>query len=115
MPRASPPKRRSAARNVRTTPRRPRRVGGIARAGRTMKECREVIDLLTEYLEGGLTPEEARRLEGHLANCDGCAGFLASLRTVRAAAGTAKADSIPEDCRRALRSFLETRLKPPKR
>ena len=114
MPRASPPKRRAAARQARTT-RRPPRVGLIARAGRTMRECREVIDLLTEYLEGGLTQEEARRLEGHLANCDGCSGFLASLRTVRAAAGTAKADSVPEDCRRALRSFLETRLKPPKR
>lgn len=80
-----------------------------------MQECREVVDLLTEYLEGDLTPEEARRLEGHLANCDACSGFLASLRTVRAAAGTAKAADVPEDCRRALRSFLDAHIKRPKR
>jgi anti-sigma factor RsiW len=87
MPRASPPKRRS------------------------MQECREVVDLLREYLEGGLTAEEARRLEGHLANCDACAGFLQSLRTVRAGAGALRADAVPEECRRALRDFLSTARK----
>lgn len=75
-----------------------------------MKECREVITLLTEYLEGGLSAAEARRLEQHLAGCEACAGFLASLKTVRAAAGTPKADSVPEACRKALRSFLKTKL-----
>lgn len=90
MPRASPPKRRAPTR----------------RPARTMQECREVVDLLTEYLEGGLTVDEARRLEGHLANCDACTGFLESLRTVRASAGALRADAVPDDCRRALRSFL---------
>ena len=71
-----------------------------------MKECREVIDLLTEYLEGGLAADEARRLEAHLANCDACTGFLASLRTVRAGAGTLRAEAVPVQCSRALRSFL---------
>jgi anti-sigma factor RsiW len=75
-----------------------------------MQECREVIDLLTEYLEGGLPAAEARRLERHLAGCDACAGFLESLKTVRAAAGTPKADSLPEECHTALRSFLRERL-----
>lgn len=103
MPRASPRpslrRQTSRGRAARTT-----RAGAAAR---TMKECREVIDLLTEYLEGGLSPDEAARLEAHLQGCDGCAGFLESLKSVRAAAGTPKADAIPEDCRRALRSFLK--------
>lgn len=105
MPRDAPPKR-------------PRRAGsgaGRSAASRSMRECREVIDLLTEYLEGGLAPLEARRLEAHLANCDACAGFLASLRTVRAAAGTSKAKAVPGDCRRALRSYLEAGRKRRKR
>lgn len=71
-----------------------------------MKECREVVDLLTEFLEGGLTAEEVRRLEAHLANCDACAGFLQSLRTVRAGAGALRADAVPEECARALRGIL---------
>jgi anti-sigma factor RsiW len=76
---------------------------------RTMQECREVIELLTEYLEGGLSASEAGRLEAHLAGCDACAGFLESLKTVRAAAGTPKLDAVPDDCRKALRSFLSAR------
>ena len=91
MPRASPSKRSSRV--------------------RTMKQCREVIDLLTEYLEGGLSGDESARLEAHLALCDGCAGFLQSLKTVRAAARTPKSETVPEDCRRALRSFLKARIK----
>ena len=79
---------------------------------RAMKECREVVDLLTEYLEGDLSTDDARRLEAHLASCDACAGFLQSLKIVRAAAGTPRAAAVPEDCRRALRSFLKARLAP---
>ena len=82
---------------------------------RTMRECREVVDLLTEYLEGGLAPSEAARLEGHMRGCDACAEFLASLRSVRGAARTPAAEAVPEDCRRALRSFLKSSLKPGKR
>ena len=103
MPRASP---RKTSRRTRSRD----RAGRTLRSGvavRTMKECREVIDLLTEYLEGGLSPIEATRLETHLAGCDGCSGFLESLKSVRAAAGTPKAETVPEDCRRALRSFLK--------
>ena len=80
-----------------------------------MKECREVIDLLTEYLEGGLSAAETDRLQAHLALCDACSEFLKSLQTVRAAAGTPKAASVPDDCRQALRSFLKKKLAGPKR
>lgn len=93
MPRASP---------RRTSPRK---------ASRTMKECREVIERLTEYLEGGLSQVEASRLEAHLAGCAGCAGFLASLKSVRTGVGTLRADAVPEECSRALRSFLATARK----
>jgi anti-sigma factor RsiW len=105
MPRAAPPKR----------PRRAASGAGRNAASRSMRECREVIDLLTEYLEGGLALLEARRLEAHLASCDACAGFLASLRTVRAAVGNAKVGVVPEDCRRALRSYLAAGMKRRKR
>jgi anti-sigma factor (TIGR02949 family) len=83
----------------------------MARKSRTMRQCREVVDLLTEYLEGGLSPGEVRRLEAHLASCDACTEFLKSLRAVRAAARTPAADAVPEDCRRALRSFLMAGLR----
>ena len=34
--------------------------------------CREVLDLLTEYLEGALAPEDCARVAAHLAECEGC-------------------------------------------
>ena len=33
--------------------------------------CREVLDLLTEYLEGALAPVEHARVAAHLEECDG--------------------------------------------
>jgi anti-sigma factor (TIGR02949 family) len=81
-----------------------------------MKECREVIELLTEYLDGAMSAEDRRALEAHLANCSACVEFLVSLRCVRAGVGTLRADAVPEECGKALRSFLsEAAPKRPKR
>jgi hypothetical protein len=114
MPRAAPSKKKARPPRAAARRRAPHRAISPASGGgaaRTMRECREVIDLLTEYLEGGLGREEARRLEAHLGSCDGCSEFLKSLRTVRAAARTPAADAVPDDCRRALRSFLKAGLR----
>ena len=46
--------------------------------------CREVVEILGDYLEGAMTPEDRVRLEQHLADCDGCAAYLEQLRvTIR--------------------------------
>jgi anti-sigma factor RsiW len=42
--------------------------------------CREFVELVTDYLEGALPEEERIRFEGHLAECDGCAGYLEDMR-----------------------------------
>lgn len=43
--------------------------------------CQELVELVTEYVEGALLPDERRRFEAHLAECDGCDGYLAQMRT----------------------------------
>jgi anti-sigma factor RsiW len=78
----------------------------------TIRHCREAIGLLTEYMEGDLTPGRVRQLEAHLAGCSACAGFLDSLRKTRDAARTLGAREVPEECRRALRTLLKDRLGP---
>ena len=35
--------------------------------------CAEVVELVTEYLEGGLSPHDRERFEEHLGVCDLCA------------------------------------------
>ena len=42
--------------------------------------CQEFVELVTDYLEGTLPDTERARLEAHLAECDGCDGYLEDMR-----------------------------------
>jgi anti-sigma factor RsiW len=42
--------------------------------------CREFVELVTDYLEGRLPEAERIRFEAHLAECDGCSGYLEDMR-----------------------------------
>jgi anti-sigma factor RsiW len=42
--------------------------------------CREFVELVTDYLEGTLPAQERARMEAHLAECDGCTGYLEDMR-----------------------------------
>ena len=42
--------------------------------------CREFVELVTDYLDGALPEAERIRFEAHLAECDGCTGYLEDTR-----------------------------------
>ncbi len=42
--------------------------------------CKELVELVTDYLEGVLPPEDRERFEVHLATCDGCTVYLQQMR-----------------------------------
>ncbi|HEV3378566.1 MAG TPA: zf-HC2 domain-containing protein [Thermoleophilaceae bacterium] len=42
--------------------------------------CREFVELVTDYLDGTLPEEERARFDAHLAECDGCRGYLEDMR-----------------------------------
>ncbi len=42
--------------------------------------CREFVELVTDYLEGRLGDGDRVRFEAHLAECDGCDGYLEDMR-----------------------------------
>jgi anti-sigma factor RsiW len=42
--------------------------------------CREFVELVTDYLEGTLPESDRVRMEAHLAECDGCTGYLEDMR-----------------------------------
>jgi anti-sigma factor RsiW len=44
-------------------------------------QCRHVVDVLTDYLEGVLPAEHRVVLEQHLLFCEGCATYVEQLRT----------------------------------
>jgi len=45
--------------------------------------CRQVVELMTDYLEGALSAADRARFEEHIAGCDGCQAYLAQLATTR--------------------------------
>ena len=49
--------------------------------------CQELVELVTDYLEGALPREEAARFEEHLAACGGCRTYLEQVRSTIAVAG----------------------------
>jgi anti-sigma factor RsiW len=104
---APPMKTRSRKRHAMKAPAKP----GVAR---TIRQCRDVIELLTEYIDGTLRAGDTRRLETHLGDCGPCAVFLDSLRKTRDAAGALRARKVPEACARALRALLKKRLERPR-
>ena len=47
--------------------------------------CRELVDLVTPYLEGVLPADELALVERHLDSCDGCRTYVDQMRlTIRA-------------------------------
>ena len=46
--------------------------------------CLEVVELVTDYLEGALSPVERARVEEHLEGCPGCVAYVDQVRhTIR--------------------------------
>lgn len=44
--------------------------------------CRQLVEMVTDYLEGALDPALRRRVEDHLTTCDPCVGYVNEVRLV---------------------------------
>jgi len=64
--------------------------------------CHEVLEIVTDYLEGALTPDVEERVEAHLALCDGCARYLDQMRETIRLTGMLTEDQIPDEQKREL-------------
>ncbi len=43
--------------------------------------CQEMVELITDYLEGALSRSQRRRFDAHLAGCEHCTEYLRQMRT----------------------------------
>jgi anti-sigma factor RsiW len=71
--------------------------------------CTEEVELITDYLEGALPADEARRLERHIDTCPGCTEYLAQMRTVAGSLEGLAGDSISAETRDALLAAFRDR------
>ncbi|MFO0584323.1 MAG: anti-sigma factor [Anaeromyxobacter sp.] len=82
--------------------------------------CEEVLALLSDYLDGELSPVELGKVEAHLSACDGCTKFGGQFRATVVALKrhflTAKGGGprLPDRIRARLDAMLDEKPKAPK-
>jgi anti-sigma factor RsiW len=68
------------------------------RFGRRRRErdllCVEFVEVVTDYLEGGMDARERARLEAHLRACPHCARYLAQIHTTIRLTGRLTTDDV---------------------
>jgi anti-sigma factor RsiW len=59
--------------------------------------CQELVELVTDYLDSALSPDDRARFEAHLSECEGCRAYLEQMRmTVRLVRESAQLERRPE-------------------
>jgi anti-sigma factor RsiW len=64
--------------------------------------CREVVRLITDYLEGTLSVRDRRRFERHLRGCDGCTTYVEQMRETIRLTGTIEEEDLSPEAREEL-------------
>ncbi len=56
--------------------------------------CAELVELVSDYIEGALALDDRVRFEEHLTICSGCANYLDQMRTTIALSGRLRVDAL---------------------
>ena len=64
--------------------------------------CAEIVELVTEYLEGGLSTVDRDRFEEHIAFCTPCLTYLDQMRQTVAGIGEVRSDKLSPDLEASL-------------
>lgn len=64
--------------------------------------CKDVVELVTGYLDGSMAPADRERFEEHLSVCDGCTNHLHQMRETIRLTGMLTEEQVPDDQRDAL-------------
>ena len=71
-------------------------------AAREKMTCRDLVELVTEYLEGALLPDDVARFEEHLGECEACVDYLGQMRATVASLRRLESSTLPPEARDAL-------------
>ena len=78
------------------------------RLGGAPLSCQELVELVTDYVEGGLGRRERRRFEAHIAKCDGCTHYLEEMRQTIRLTGRLEPESVAPGAREELLRAFRT-------
>ena len=78
-------------------------------ADRTHITCQEVVELVTDYLESRMVPEDVAVFEEHLDLCDGCRWYVEQMRITIATVGRIDEADVPDEMRDSLMAAFRAR------
>ena len=58
--------------------------------------CQEVVELVTDYLDGKLAPQDVQRFEAHMKLCGPCAEYFKQVRTTSRLVAAARLEEHPD-------------------
>ncbi len=59
--------------------------------------CKELVELVTGYLDGSVRGRRRRRFEAHLAACDGCTRYLRQMEATIRMTGALTEEQVTEE------------------
>ena len=72
-------------------------------------DCRDLVELVTAYLDGSLDPDTRARFDLHLLGCDGCDNYLQQFRVTVDTLGKTGDDVDPAFRSRLMEAFRDWR------
>lgn len=79
-----------------------------------MLRCRDIGQLLYDYVEDRLELTVRQQLEQHLADCAGCLAFINTYKQTTHLSRDLRCRDIPPELRQKLRNFIKTNLTTPR-
>jgi len=64
--------------------------------------CQELVELVTDYLDGSLSRDDYARFEAHISGCTNCREYLAQFEQTIAVTGTLRENDLDPAARDAL-------------
>lgn len=64
--------------------------------------CNELVEVITDYIEGTMAPRDRERFEAHLDECPYCVNYVEQMRSLIGSLGKLEREEIPEAAKRDL-------------
>jgi anti-sigma factor RsiW len=79
----------------------------IALRNRKKLTCRELVELVTDYLDGSLSRRDRARFEAHIAACGNCTQYVEQFRETIRLTGTLRESDVSPEAEVALLAQFE--------